>query len=133
MHCRITGSRHSSEDLPQGGLEIPCVFIFEGTEKEVLKTEKLVGSTLSTANPDHEDGPEYKKRKLCVENVCKQDSDMKRIVNGGMLSDQHIHQAQCLPKCQFSHLKGLQSTLIQSKLNLLESEAGKVLLQVNYP
>ena len=28
--CRVTGSRRYSEDLIQGGLEIPCVLIFEG-------------------------------------------------------------------------------------------------------
>ncbi len=28
--CRITGSRRYSTDLPQGGLEIPCMLTFSG-------------------------------------------------------------------------------------------------------
>ena len=29
-------------DLPQGGLEIPCLISFEGTEKDVLNVKKLL-------------------------------------------------------------------------------------------
>ena len=39
--CRITGSRQYSRDLPQGGLEIPCILIFKGTEKNVKKLSRL--------------------------------------------------------------------------------------------
>ena len=33
--CRITAHRRYSADLPQGGLEIPCVLRFEGEVKEI--------------------------------------------------------------------------------------------------
>ena len=36
IHCRVTGSRHYSEDLPQGGLEIPCLSLFEGGAKKCI-------------------------------------------------------------------------------------------------
>ena len=40
-------------------------------------------------------------------------AEMKEIlVNGGQLDDQHIHLAQTLLQKQFSHLNGLQSTLL---------------------
>ena len=39
IHCEVTGSRCYSKDLPQGGLEIPCILVFEGDEKAFVKTE----------------------------------------------------------------------------------------------
>ena len=44
--CRVTGSRRYSEDLVQGGLEIPCVLIFEGGAKHTAKAQKLIESAL---------------------------------------------------------------------------------------
>ena len=43
--CRV-GSRRYSEDLIQGGLEIPCVLIFEGGAMLTTKAKKLVVSAL---------------------------------------------------------------------------------------
>ena len=37
--CRVTGARRYSEDLPQGGLELPCVLTFRGPAKNVDKVE----------------------------------------------------------------------------------------------
>ena len=34
--------RHFSPDLPQGGLEIPCMLTFMGDPKEVAKVRKLL-------------------------------------------------------------------------------------------
>ena len=34
--------RHFSADLPQGGLEIPCMLTFMGDPKEVAKRRKLL-------------------------------------------------------------------------------------------
>jgi len=39
--CRVAGRRRHSRDLPQGGLEIPCVLILKGTPKELHKLKKL--------------------------------------------------------------------------------------------
>ena len=33
--CTVTGGRQYSADLPQGGLEIPCILRFESGEKEI--------------------------------------------------------------------------------------------------
>lgn len=35
IRCRVTASRRYSGDLPQGGLEIPCMLMFEGGAKDV--------------------------------------------------------------------------------------------------
>ena len=32
LNCLITGSRWYSRDLPQGGMKIPCQYIFSGNE-----------------------------------------------------------------------------------------------------
>ena len=29
IRCKVTGSRHYSSDLPQGGLKIPCSLLFK--------------------------------------------------------------------------------------------------------
>ena len=39
--CRPTGRRRYSSDLPQGGLEIPCLLLFKGQTKEIKKLVKL--------------------------------------------------------------------------------------------
>ena len=46
VSCKITGSRHFSADLPQGRLEVPCVFTFTGDLKDVSQyKEAAVSST----------------------------------------------------------------------------------------
>ena len=43
--CRVSGSRHYSSDLPQGGLEMPCVLIFRVSKiKEIEKARNLIDS-----------------------------------------------------------------------------------------
>ena len=41
IECTITGARRYSADLPQGGLEIPCLLLFKASPKEVKKLKKL--------------------------------------------------------------------------------------------
>ena len=48
IRCRVTASRYYSEDLPQGGLEIPCILMFEGSAKDVVKVNKIVKYVLSS-------------------------------------------------------------------------------------
>ena len=48
IKCSITGSRRYSSDLPQGGLEIPCILIFTTKCAELRdKTTKVLESVLS--------------------------------------------------------------------------------------
>ena len=41
VRCRVTGPRKYSADLPQGGMEIPCLIICQGEGKDVKKLIKL--------------------------------------------------------------------------------------------
>ncbi len=43
--CRPAGRRRYSSDLPQGGLEIPCLVLLEGDAKEIKKLVKLLSTT----------------------------------------------------------------------------------------
>ena len=45
IQCVITGARCYSSDLPQGGLEVPCVFKFRGHPNDMSKVGKLLQPT----------------------------------------------------------------------------------------
>ena len=47
INCRVTASRCYSRDMPQGGLEIPCMLMFQGGTKDIAKVSKLVSYALS--------------------------------------------------------------------------------------
>ena len=40
IRCVVVGTKRYSQDLPQGGLEIPCRLQFEGETKEIEKVKK---------------------------------------------------------------------------------------------
>lgn len=40
--CCVPGRRRYSADLPQGGLEVPCVLRFTGQSMDVQKLKKLI-------------------------------------------------------------------------------------------
>ena len=44
---RTISDRRYSADLPQGGLEIPCVITFEGAGKDVQTAKRLIEAALS--------------------------------------------------------------------------------------
>ena len=45
---QVSGSRRYSQDLPQVGLEIPCLLRFRGTAKDIQKMKKLATLALSS-------------------------------------------------------------------------------------
>ena len=50
IRSRVNGTRRYSADIPQGGLEIPCVLTFLAKDfKEGNKTKQLLEATLSLA------------------------------------------------------------------------------------
>ena len=69
--CQVVGSKQYSWDLPQRGLDIPCVLTFSGEEREVLKVQKLVeeiSAYIATNNDDSDKEPQIKKQKInCLE------------------------------------------------------------------
>ena len=48
--CTITGPRRRSADLPQGGMELPCVLAFSGDHSDLLKVKRIM-TTLSIQPP----------------------------------------------------------------------------------
>ena len=42
ISCRVTGGRQYSSDLPQGGLEIPCILTFNGNIQDLEKITELL-------------------------------------------------------------------------------------------
>ena len=50
IDSEITGNRIYSRDLPQGGLEIPCNYIFEGPAGYVDKVKRFINATPGTAS-----------------------------------------------------------------------------------
>ena len=48
ISCMMNGSRRYSADLPQGGLEIPCILTFQTTNAELRdKSKKLIEASLA--------------------------------------------------------------------------------------
>ena len=41
IDCIVTGGRKYTEDLPQGGLEVPCYLLLKAKPKEIAKVKKL--------------------------------------------------------------------------------------------
>ena len=46
--CEVTAARKYSSDLPQGGLEVPCRFIFKSCSVEISKLRKLLSQAPSS-------------------------------------------------------------------------------------
>jgi len=49
-HCTIVGSWHFATDLPQGGLEVPCILTFQGKSQDVARMKELV-LPMTCSNP----------------------------------------------------------------------------------
>ena len=43
IKCCVTANRCYSDDLPQGGLQVPCLLVFDGKEAEISKIKTLTG------------------------------------------------------------------------------------------
>ena len=45
LECKVTGKRQHSIDLPQGGLEIPCLLTFKSdSPSDIVKISKLINN-----------------------------------------------------------------------------------------
>ena len=57
IFCQVSVSRCYSQDLPQGGLKIPCLLRFQGNAKDVQKVKKLATLALSLKTSSHPESP----------------------------------------------------------------------------
>ena len=126
--CRVSGSTCYSEDLVQGGLEIPCVLILRETPS-VQQRPKSLSRLLSLL----QQACLSRIQPICLqvrrESFLKPDSekwvqlasivltrtDKGHILAGGKLNDLHIELAQGLLKQQFPVKSRLRSPLLQKR------------------
>lgn len=154
LACKITGRRQYSGDLPQGGLEIPCVYIFQGAEDDIIKVKKCISVSFPTEfnmdsilakSPDScITEPPEKRRKidrvsshssrkwLQLDSIYVTEEEKDIISSGGLLNDKIIDFAQALLVRQFcsSTLCGLQSSLLQQSKNITPFPNDKPVLQI---
>lgn len=132
--CEVIGSRQYSDDLPRGGLEIPCKLSFSGPAKYLGKVRKLVESAIASKldtwcvnraekqsnhvmelDSDVEAGDPSEAIWLEFESSRLTLSDRVVLRDGGRLNDRHVNFAQKLLKMQFPCVDGFRLTLQQSK------------------
>lgn len=104
--CTITDNRRFSEDLPQGGLEVPCKLRFRGEVKFVEKMKKLLMPWPVASSVAHDDQHPRKVSSvaddgnitanhtipviwLSLNNITLTDDDRRIIVAGEELNDKH--------------------------------------------
>ena len=120
---RVTETRRYSSDLPQGGLEVPCILEFVGVKNDVDKVCGLAKLSLpSTASTNKSAAelsvtskstePPTKKRKMIHDSIKE---EIRRISMGEKLTDVAINWVQQLIKIKFSHIDGFESTLHQQR------------------
>lgn len=136
ISCVVTGTRRYSHDLPQGGMEIPCLLKFRGNNNILQKIKQLLQrdkdedinaevpvkeppakifkpelSSTSSKTIFHTNGDIWVR---CHRGVLS-NSDKGILQNGDELSDKHIQFAQKLIKEQFPHISELCSTFLQDR------------------
>lgn len=138
MSCKITGAKRYSGDLLQGGLEIPCVLLFEGDEMLVKKVKRLLHHSEEKEKEEKSGVVETPSKKIKLEDNGKKDciseadltewlflnssmiklymNDKCTILEGRQLNDRHMTFAQNLLKCQFPNIQGLTCTLMQTQI-----------------
>ena len=126
IRCRVTGARRYSADLPQGGLKIPCTWMFQGDSMIVTKVSQLFRTVMTSpegttpnkrrkVEPEKTTSPQTTEDWLQLEGIVLTCDDKAVISNGDKLNDKHINFSQQLLKKQFPGLSGLRSTLLQTK------------------
>lgn len=91
----IAGSKRYSKDLPQGGLEVPCLLRFEGDMKVTERAKELIESAFSSTAVDLVTN---KRRKVSNAPKILLDSDEERSpVHGDKGNGSGSEKALCLP------------------------------------
>ena len=121
VHCLynaqvgLLGSRRYSADLPQGGLELPCVYTFSRRDKVVAKVKKLLTPVDILNSPpkkkpkvDDKPAPPERKPWLTCHGIQLFDEDRVTLCSE-QLTDLHVDFAQELLKQQYLDICGLQS------------------------
>ena len=145
--CTVTGPRRHSADLPQGGLELPCILTFSGDSSTVSKVQMILASMrmkpqpkqalcnddsnikvifelplLQASSKDTIDSMEVDDQMeqlwMKIGDIQLMEADKCILTEGGQLYDKHINAAQRLLKAQHPNLKGMCSALVAGRQKL---------------
>ena len=76
IKCIVDGHRRHSEDLPQGGLEVPCKLIFEIESLRVCnKTEGLICASLAVTSAEYPEASIKRGEKPSENTICTANSN----------------------------------------------------------
>ena len=136
--CTVVGPKRYSADLVQGGMEIPCKYLFTGKEDIVGKLQKLLPPDMiqcASKPAKHEYEKNMKRRKVDDLDITVSDIDQEvccnlenelwvkcgsysllfhdrnKLRDGNDLSDMHMNFGQMLIKQQYPNINGLKCTL----------------------
>ena len=133
-----------SHDLPQGGLEIPCTYIFRGDQNSISKVMRVLALIFPVITIDSSEALPKKRKTDEINSSTEMElwlefhqlrlsfEDKEIIKNGSAVNDRIMNFAQSLIQHQFSHkhICGLQSTLLQQCHTISLFPAGKEVFQV---
>ena len=90
IDCTVTGSRRYSADLPQGGMEIPCILTFKSSSrKECNKAVKLLNMTLSKGDDGCDKADTVSEISNITSNHLQIDSEVQSAEPEGPVEDNH--------------------------------------------
>ena len=79
--CIVIGSRRYSQDLPQGGLEIPCEFLFTGDTKYIEKAKHCLSLAGVSANSNAKDVSTTTDKSIVVREEPKVEKSPTKVIH----------------------------------------------------
>ena len=142
---RVNGTRRYSADIPQGGLEIPCVLTFLATSfKEGNKTKQLLEATLSLTPVELNVVSETDEGQLDMEGVAELGSDISTEVDVNIKSEPtdectvdltdlgHV-EADASPPSKRARLGNIEEIIMGKELTDIEINLAQQLLKSQFP
>ena len=115
VKCMVTGNRHYSSDLPQGGMEIPCSLCFTGGDNLVKKLSALFNSK----NYDQPDEPNNSVKIKAVEcEATSKKGKVNDLVTGD--SDNITEDIDVWIKCDRQILRIADKEIIETGMELTD-------------
>ena len=150
ISCCVNGGRRYSRDLPQGGLEIPCIYTFKTNNRDFLdKTKKrleeleasvstikdVINAKVDVVCTDNEESRDLESVSttdmdawIKIKDIALTNFDRRLIFDGEKLTDKHINSVQTVLHEQFFNLNGLVLSFLQCRpLNGPTSNAIQIL------
>ena len=110
IECIVVGARKHSSDLPQGGLEVPCLLKFKTRDaKECSRTNMLLISSISEFP---EGGSVQSSCTLCTGNSCAKPTDNNKFTDSSLSLCSDSMNATI-----YSHSTSMQSSATQTAIS----------------